>query len=127
MPPSAFVFDDELLDTLADRLADRLAARLEMATRPREALIDAKEVARMMSKTRTWVYDHAGELGAVRIGSGSKPRLGFYPARVLEYLESVANPPPLPMPTPAPPRRRPRPSHTADGAKLLKVRGHQTH
>ncbi len=119
--------DDEMLDALADRLADRLATRLELAIRPREALIDANEVARMMGKTRAWVYDHAGELGAMRLGSGSKPRLGFYPARAVEYLESVANPPPLPLPKPAPPRRRPRPGYTAAGAKLLAVRGHQQH
>lgn len=57
---------------------------------------------------RRWVYDHAGDLGAVPLGSGSMPRLGFHPARVRQYLDrSVADPPPLPMPVPyyAKPRR----------------------
>jgi hypothetical protein len=117
-------FDDELLDQLADRLADRLVARLELAIKPRETLIDAGEVARIVGKTRAWVYDHAGELGAVRLGTGPKPRLGFYPARVHEHLESVASPPPIPPPTPAAPRRAPRDGYTAAGAKLLAVRGH---
>lgn len=116
-------FDEELLDLLADRLADRLASRLELATKPREALVNADEVARMMGRKRSWVYDHAGDLGAVRLGSGSRPRLGFYPARVTEYLQSVANPPPISLPKPAPRRRRPRPGYTATGVKLLTVRG----
>lgn len=116
-------FDEELLDLLADRLADRLAARLELATKPREALVNADEVARMVGRKRSWVYDHAGDLGAVRLGSGSRPRLGFYPARVTEYLQSVANPPPISLPKPVPPRRRPRLGYTATGVKLLTVRG----
>jgi hypothetical protein len=120
-------FDDELLDQLADRLADRLVARLELALKPGETLINAGEVARIVGKTRAWVYDHAGELGAVRLGTGPKPRLGFYPARVHDHLESVASPPPIPHPTPAPPRRRPRDGYTAAGTKLLAVRGHQRH
>jgi hypothetical protein len=116
-------FDEDLLDLLADRLADRLASRLELTTKPREALVNADEVARMVGRKRSWVYDHAGDLGAVRLGSGSRPRLGFYPARVTEYLQSVANPPPISLPKPAPPRRRPRPGYTAAGVKLLTVRG----
>lgn len=69
--------DAELLDLLADRLAERLAERLELSSRPREALIDASEVARRMGKMRAWDYEHSGELGAMRLGSGTKPRLGF--------------------------------------------------
>lgn len=114
--------DEELLDLLADRLADRLASRLELATKPREGLINAEEVARMVGRKRSWVYDHAGDLGAVRLGSGPRPRLGFYPARVNEYLQSVTNPPRVSLPAPAPPRHRPKPGYTATGAKLLTVR-----
>lgn len=114
---------DELqLDLLADRLADRLAIRLSLATGRPEALIDASEVARITGKTRSWVYDHAGDLGAVRLGSGLRPRLGFFPARVLEHFEKVADPPPLPIPAYTKPRLRRRPSHITSGAKLLEVR-----
>jgi hypothetical protein len=117
-------FDDDLLDLLADRLADRLASRLELATKPREALVNADEIARMMGKKRSWVYDHANELGAVRLGSGPRPRLGFYPARANEYLQSVTNPPvSSPLPRPAPRHRRPKSGYTPAGAKLLTVRG----
>jgi predicted DNA-binding transcriptional regulator AlpA len=127
MSLDGLAFDDELLDLLADRLADRLASRLELAIKPRETLINATEVAHMVGRKRSWVYEHAGDLGAVHLGPGSRPRLGFYPARVHEYLKSVANPGPILLPTPAPPRRRrPRPGYTASGAPLLAVRGRQT-
>jgi hypothetical protein len=116
-------FDERLLDSLADRLADRLAARLELASKPREALISADEVARMLGCKRGWVYDHAGDLGGVRLGDGARPRLAFYPARVNEYLKSVADPQPIPQPPTAPPRRRARPGYTESGAKLLPIRG----
>jgi hypothetical protein len=81
MSLDGLAFDDELLDLLADRLADRLASRLELAIKPREALINAIEVARMVGRKRSWVYEHAGNLCAVHLGPGPRPRLGFYRAR----------------------------------------------
>lgn len=93
------VVDDEwLLDTLADRLADRLAARLSAVESP--ALVDAREVAQLTGKTRRWVYDHARELGAVPLGTGPRPRLGF-PPDVIAQLKAAPRPaastPPLPL------------------------------
>lgn len=76
----------------------------------------------MTGMTRSWVYDHAGDLGAVPLGPGSRPRLGFHPARVRQYLDqSVADPPPLPMPVPhyAKPRRRGEPEKTDAVRELL--------
>lgn len=126
MTLDAFAEDDELLDRLADRLADRVADRLapwltQGQGRP-EGLISASEVARMTGVTRSWVYDHAGDLGAVPLGSGSKPRLGFHPARVRQYLDkTVAEQEPLPMPVPyhkQPRRHRPE-KHTRAIRELL--------
>jgi hypothetical protein len=123
----ALADDEELIDRLADRLADRVAERLApylgaASSRP-EGLVSASEVARMTGKTRRWVYDHAGDLGAVPLGSGSTPRLGFHPDRVREYLDqSVFNPPPLPT-TPVPyyakPRRSRQPEKTDNVRRLL--------
>ncbi len=121
-------YDDDALDQLADLLAERLVVRLKGLTppAPAEPLVDAAEIARLHGKTRTWVYEHAGELGAVRLGSGPRPRLAFSPARVAEQLETVDKPATTPLPEPAPPRRRrQRASRTATGAPLLHVRSHE--
>ena len=121
-------YDDDALDRLADLIADRLAARLGGLTpgpvRP-EPLVDAAEIARLHGKTRSWVYEHAGELGAVRLGSGPRPRLGFSPTRVAERLVLVDHPAPVTLPALAPPRRarRQRGDRTPSGAELLRVRG----
>lgn len=119
-------YDDDALDRLADLIADRVAERLVSLTpapvQP-EPLVDAAEIARLHGRTRSWVYEHAGELGAVRLGSGPRPRLAFSPARVAERLGQVAKPATAPLPeTPQPRRRRRRAGRTATGAPLLHVR-----
>jgi hypothetical protein len=40
-------------------------------------LLDATQIARHLGVTRTWVYEHATQLGAIRLGTGSKARLRF--------------------------------------------------
>jgi hypothetical protein len=123
-------YDDVALDRLADLLVDRLAVRLGglMPEQP-EQLVDATEIARLHGKTRWWVYEHAGELGAVRLGCGPRPRLGFSPARVAVALRKVSDPEPLAPPPRAKPRRerRRRTNRTASGAELLGVRGQDGH
>jgi hypothetical protein len=122
-------YDDDALDRLADLLAERLAVRLSgLAPARAEPLVDAAEIARLNGKTRSWVYEHAGELGAVRLGSGRRPRLGFSPARVAAALEKVDEPAPMKLPQIATPRRgrRPRTDRTPSGAELLRVRGHES-
>jgi hypothetical protein len=119
-------YDHDALDRLADLLAERLASRLSgLALGRAEPLVDAAEIAHLHGKTRSWVYEHAGELGAVRLGSGRRPRLGFSPARVAAALEKVDEPAPMKLPTIAKPRRgrRPRTDRTPSGAELLRVGG----
>jgi hypothetical protein len=117
-------YDDDALDRLADLLAQRLAVRLSgLATARAEPLVDAAEIARLHGKTRSWVYEHAGELGAVRLGAGPRPRLAFSPARVAERLEEVDKPTTTPLPkTSQRRRRRQQAGRTASGAPLLHVR-----
>jgi hypothetical protein len=119
-------YDDDALDRLADLLTERLAVRLSGLTPARaEPLVDAAEIARLHGKTRSWVYEHAGELGAVRLGSGRRPRLGFSPVRVAAALQKVDEPDPMPLPQIAKPRRarRQRTDRTPSGAELLRVGG----
>lgn len=121
-------YDDAALDRLADLLADRLAERLGgLMPGQDEPLVDAAEIARLHGKSRSWVYEHAGELGAVRLGSGPRPRLGFSRARVAEGLERVEKPAtPSPPEPPQPRRRRQRAGRTPTGAPLLHVRSVET-
>lgn len=100
-------FVDRFADLVADRVVRRLVPYLGAGGAPSEGLVDASEVARMAGRTRRWVYEHAGVLGAVPLGGGERPRLGFHPARVREYLSrDVGKPEPRPAPQYATPRRR---------------------
>lgn len=74
----------ESIETLALRLAEILAT--EEAPPPRRQLISAEEVAEWWGVGRRWVYDHADELGARRLGAGRRPRLRFDPDEVAEHL-----------------------------------------
>jgi hypothetical protein len=125
--PTPADYDDDALDRLADP-AERLAERLRRLTpASAEPLVDAAEIARLHGKTRSCVYEHAGELGAVRLGSGPRPRLAFSPARVAERLEKVERRTTATLPdVSSPGRRRQRAGRTARGATLLHVRSVET-
>lgn len=93
-----------LVDLLADRMVERLAPLLTSGAPGKpEGLVDAHEIARRTGRSRWWVYEHAGELGAVRLGHGPRARLGFSPARAEAYLKAAAD---LRAPVPSPPRAR---------------------
>jgi len=119
--------NDRQLDVLADRVAAHLADRVithlasELATAtPR--LITASEVARRHGMTRSWVYEHADRLGAIRLGHGTKPRLRFDPEHVAAIANQTTNPPEQPTATPPRPRQRHRAGVTQAGAPLLTVK-----
>ena len=85
-------------------------------------LVDATEFARLLGVSRDFVYAHADEYGAVRLGSGSRPRLRFDPRRVASGFagrgsEGVASP----DAERKPPSRRRRRSGTSAG--LLPIKG----
>lgn len=116
---------DVLADAVADRILERLGALLEardevekvpVQERPadQERWLTATEVAARFSVDRGWIYEHADELGAIRLGDGERPRLRFSVERVADALV------PRPSPVTAPRRREPKRSTTAD---LLPIRG----
>jgi hypothetical protein len=76
--------DPESIEALAHRLAELLTP--SEPSRPRAQLITAEEVAQWWGIGRRWVYDHADELGAHRLGGGRRPRLRFDPDEVAERL-----------------------------------------
>jgi hypothetical protein len=55
------------------------------STAPTDRLLTAKDIAERFNVDRGWVYAHAHELGAIRIGNGSRPRLRFDPAIVAQH------------------------------------------
>ena len=82
--------DPESIEALAHRLAELLVPREPAQSRAQ--LITAEEVARWWGISRRWVYDHADELGAHRLGGGRRPRLRFDPDEVAERLGEPAAP-----------------------------------
>jgi hypothetical protein len=104
-----------------DRLAELVAGRLrgfvaDLAAQVPEPgrLVDAHAVARLTGMSERWVYDHADELGAIKAGDGTRPRLRFDPGLVRARLEESNGDGPTPQ-TPAPRRLPP--------AELLPVKG----
>jgi hypothetical protein len=82
---------------LAPESIEELACHLAELLRPEEAqpalprrLLTAAEVSEWWRVERRWVYDHAEQLGARRLGTGSRPRLRFDPDDVAERLGAPA-------------------------------------
>ncbi len=75
-------------------------------------LVDVKTVAEALSVSPGWVYERAGELGAIRLGDGPKARLRFDLEAVLEHYscsasrESTAPQPAAPLSHSSHPGRR---------------------
>ena len=110
--PGVFPVDDEIVEAIAIRVAEHL--RLQPLPTPH--MLSAQEVAAQYGLTRAWVYAHADELGAKRIGGGRRPRLRFDAAEVARRLV-----PPDPE-RPAKPRRR-RGRRPAADDRLLPIYG----
>lgn len=89
--------DPEAIELLALRISELLAENLGVRPSTSRAgrMLSAAEVSEWWGLRRGWVYQHADELGAVRVGDGERPRLRFDPERVAERLD---------RPSPAPPK-----------------------
>lgn len=88
--------DEQTVDRLARRLAELLVHERPAApTEPAMPLgggklLSAAQVAEWWGIDRAWVYAHADELGASRLGTGPRPRLRFDPDKVRKRLSSSA-------------------------------------
>jgi hypothetical protein len=85
----------ESIDAIAQRVVELLSDRASGG----EPLADAGELARRLKVERSWVYDHAMELGAIRLGGGSRPRLRFDVEAIEEQLRAEAAGPTSAAPT----------------------------
>lgn len=66
------------IEQIAQRVAQLLRERDHAHSQPAPAaLFDASQLATHLGVTRTWVYEHAHQLGAIRLGTGAKARLRF--------------------------------------------------
>lgn len=105
-------------------LVERLAGQSTTGTPP--ARVGVAEVARRYGVSTSWVYHHADELGAIRLGNGPRARLRFDLERVDEAMTSSSGS--KRSDTPASPgaerksgRRRPR--RLGTNAPLLPIQG----
>jgi hypothetical protein len=87
-PPRLEGFAELVAQKVKEKLAEefRVAEATTEARHDPDSLVTAKELARRVGMSARWVYDHSGELGVVRTGSGKRPRLRFDPARALALL-----------------------------------------
>lgn len=104
--------DDASVNAIAERVAELLRGESGGPV-----LIDAAEVARRFSLSRDYVYEHANDLDAVRLGSGPKARLRFDPNKVAKALGGSSRQEPRPK------REAVRSVRSERRAALLPVRG----
>lgn len=89
MASTRIKLDPQTIEAIARRVVELLEKR---GLQGRE-LVDAAELARRLGIERSWVYSHAIELGAVKLGNGAKPRLRFDPEVAARVLQRVGEGP----------------------------------
>jgi hypothetical protein len=76
-----------LIEAIARRVAELIRAELG----PPSRLLTPSDVAAQFGVSRAWVYAHADELGAVRLGTGPKARLRFDASRLTSAISLHAS------------------------------------
>ena len=111
----------ETIEAIAQRVAQLLTEHRAPTAGPQ--LVDADQLAGQLGLTRAWVYQHARELGAIRLGDGPKARLRFNPTTAAEALANSDRHGDSPPPRSAPARSRGRPRRPpAPSGELLPIR-----
>ena len=77
---------------MVEAIAQRVAELLRADRGPGPTLLTPTQVADRYAVSRTWVYEHADELGAIRLGDGPRARLRFDPERVRQALSRAQTP-----------------------------------
>jgi hypothetical protein len=119
--PTELVLSAEAIEQLAQRVAELVADRVPAGA----PLVDAEALARFLNVERSYVYEHAAELGAVRLGDGPRARLRFDVVEAMRRLtcsigrgsEGAASR------VVEPGRRRRRSGRLGTSAPLLPIRG----
>lgn len=87
---------EHLGEAAIEAIARRVAQLLRAPDVQGDGLLAAAQVAARLGVDRSWVYAHADELGAVRLGQGPRPRLRFDPAVVAHLMVGRRGPQPAP-------------------------------
>ncbi len=69
--------DHEDIEAIAERAAHRVVQLLERPGPGAFQLLEPKQLARALNVSLDYVYAHAADLGAMRLGDGPKARLRF--------------------------------------------------
>ena len=112
--------DAAAIEAIAVRVVELLYGR-----GPEMRLVSAAELSERLGLARSTIYEKAGELGAIRIGSGPRARLRFDPDEVARRLkvEPQTERARKPQRAPARPPRRTRRRSQVDPSVLLPIRG----
>jgi hypothetical protein len=105
---------DELVERIAERAADLVLEKMRAEQAAPSQLVDAQTVADALGVSRDYIYDHADELGGVKVGNGDRPRWRFNLADALVAWQ------PAEPPTRTAPRRRRSPNGRSN---LLPIHG----
>jgi hypothetical protein len=89
--PTVTELSPRCVEEIATRVIELLQQHTRHLQRP-DSLIDVAELARQTGLSRTWIYEHARELGAIRLGDGPRSRLRFNPDTVKRLLEREPTP-----------------------------------
>jgi hypothetical protein len=82
-PNQGLLLSPVIVEAIAQRVAELL--RTDLGLTPR--FLTPSQVAERFAVSRKWVYDHADELGATRLGHGPRARLRFDSKIVSQTLE----------------------------------------
>lgn len=119
MESTRIKFDRQAIEAIARRVVEIL----ERQGMQQHELVDATELARRFGIERSWVYSHAIELGAVKLGSGPKPRLGFDPQIAARVLRKVGDGSAADPPARSGKRAGPPSGSGGSGVRLLPING----
>jgi predicted DNA-binding transcriptional regulator AlpA len=71
--------DEQAIRDLADALVDVLEERGLLGRNDQNPgrVLNVADVAKLLGRSKPWVYEHAAELGAFRFTNGPRARIGF--------------------------------------------------
>ncbi len=85
--------DHDDIEAIAERAARRVVQLLDHPIPGAYQLLDPKELARALNVSLDYVYAHAMDLGAMRLGDGPKARLRFDLHTARQAMQTRKQPP----------------------------------